>query len=150
MKVAALPDNEALRLRALARCEILDTPAETAFDDLASLAADICATPTALITLVDEQRQWFKSRIAFEPTESIRDVSFCAHAILGRDVMVVTDATRDPRFAGNPLVTEAPHIRFYAGAPLVMPDGYARSAPSRSSTTSRAISQPRRRGRCAR
>ena len=125
MSAAPRPANEASRLQALARCAILDTPSEVAFDEIASLAAEVCQTPSALITLVDERRQWFKSRVSFEATETIRELSFCAHAILEPEVMVIADATQDPRFADNPYVTGAPHVRFYAGAPLVLPGGQA-------------------------
>ena len=126
MKSARCPSNEAARLRALVHYGILDTPAEAAFDEIAKVTADVCGAPTALITLVDAQRQWFKSRVSFEATETARELSFCAHAILEPDaVTVIADATKDARFADNPLVTGGPHIRFYAGAPLVTPDGSA-------------------------
>ena len=122
---APLPPDEAGRLRTLAAYDVLDTPAEQAFDDLALLASRICGTPIALMTLVDERRQWFKSRVNFGARETSRDVSFCAHAILGDDLFVVPDAQADARFAANPLVRSDPRIRFYAGAPLVAPDGHA-------------------------
>lgn len=123
---APIPDNEAARLDALHRYAILDTPPEEAFDDIVTLAAHICNTPIALITFVDTNRQWFKARLGLDAAESSRDVSFCAHAILKPDdVLVVPDALEDPRFAGNPLVTATPKIRFYAGAPLVTHDGHS-------------------------
>ncbi len=112
------------RLAALARYEVLDTPAEEAFDDLCALAAEICGTPTALVSLVDEGRQWFKARLGLEVCSTSRDVAFCAYALTQRQVLVVPDATADPRFADNPLVTGPPGIRFYAGVPLVTPDGF--------------------------
>ncbi len=122
---APLPANEALRLQTLQLCRILDTESEGAFDDLVALAATICDAPIALISLVDESRQWFKAKVGLDVAETSRDVAFCAHAILGSDVMVVGDATKDPRFASNPLVTGAPNIRFYAGAPIVTSQGTA-------------------------
>lgn len=102
---------------------MLDTPAEAGFDDLARLAALICATPIALVCLVDRDRQWFKSRIGIADSETPRDQAFCAHAILAPAVMLVADAQLDERFCDNPLVTGEPHIRFYAGAPLEMANG---------------------------
>lgn len=120
-----LPSNEAARLEALRQYQVLDTPPEEGFDDLARIAAQICGTPIALVSLVDEHRQWFKARVGIEAQETPRDLAFCAHAILGKDVMVVPDASLDPRFADNPLVTGDLHVRFYAGAPLIAPDSHA-------------------------
>src|SRR5215469_11873403 len=122
---APVSANERERLEALRRYGILDTLPEPDFDDLASLAARICGTPTALITLVDADRQWFKAKVGLDATQTPRDVAFCAHAILHSDLLVVPDATTDQRFSTNPLVTGPPHIRFYAGAPLMSPDGHA-------------------------
>ena len=123
MKAAPLPPNEAQRLAALRRYDILDTPPEAAFDDLTRLAANLCGTGISLIARVDEHRQWFKARHGTEMTESPRDAAFCAHAILQADLLVVEDTHADERFAGNPFVTGTPNIRFYAGAPLTTPEG---------------------------
>jgi PAS domain S-box-containing protein len=120
---APLHEREAARLEALRSYAILDTSREPAFDDLARLAAHICGTPVALVSLVDAERQWFKAAVGTDVRETPREVSFCAHAILGGDVMVVPDATADERFRGNPFVTAEPRIRFYAGAPLRTRDG---------------------------
>lgn len=121
----SLPSNETDRLSALQRYDILDTSPEQAFDDLARLAAQICQTPIALISLVDADRQWFKSKVGLTVSETSRDVAFCAHAILERDLLIVPDTCQDDRFANNPLVTGNPKIRFYAGAPLLTSDGFA-------------------------
>ncbi len=125
MMNAPLPPNEQQRLAALRQLNILDTPAERDFDDLVSLAAELCRTPIALISLIDADRQWFKAKVGLATTETSREVSFCAHAILLSDLLVVPDAVTDERFSKNPLVTADPPIRFYAGAPLVTSDGYA-------------------------
>jgi anti-sigma regulatory factor (Ser/Thr protein kinase) len=117
--------DESARLAALHRYRILDTEPERGFDDLTLLASQICGTPMALITLVDADRQWFKSRVGVSVTETARAVSFCTHAIQNRDLFIVPDARHDERFRENPFVVGDPEIRFYAGAPLVTPDGHA-------------------------
>ena len=120
----AIPADEARRLLALRELQVLDTPPEPMFDAIARLASDICGAPIALLSLVDDQRQWFKANVGLQQvSETARDVAFCAHAILDDAVLVVPDTTLDERFADNPLVTGAPQIRFYAGAPLVMLGG---------------------------
>ncbi len=126
MKQPPLPLDEQHRLKALDRYQILDTDHESAFDDLTALAAYICGTPIALITLLDASRAWFKSRVGLEVTETPRELAFCTYAICQPDkLLIVPDALEDERFATNPLVTSDPNLRFYAGSPLVTPDGYA-------------------------
>jgi diguanylate cyclase (GGDEF)-like protein/PAS domain S-box-containing protein len=122
--IAPFPTSEAERLDALRSLDLLDTPPEPAFDDLTRLAAFVCGTPIALISLVDPCRQWFKARVGLDATETHRDIAFCSHAILQDDLFVVPDATEDARFKDNPLVTGEPNIRFYAGMPLTGPEGH--------------------------
>ncbi|MFJ2993532.1 GGDEF domain-containing protein [Pandoraea sp. NPDC087047] len=116
--------DEAERLAALRRYEILDTPPEPAFDRIARLASHVLGAPISLVSLLDESRQWFKARRGIDVAQTPRSMAFCAHAILGDDVLVVPDARADRRFADNPMVTGEPNIRFYAGAPLRTPEGH--------------------------
>ena len=122
---APIPRNEVRRLKVLWQYDVLDTVPEEVFDDLTDIAAHICEAPVALISLVDENRQWFKSRVGVSLQETSRDISVCAHAILSDELLVISDATKDARFRDNPVVTGPLKIRFYAGAPLITPDGHA-------------------------
>jgi len=123
MQAAPIPLDDAARLAALHALLILDTPPEERFDKIAAFAAAEFDVPIVLVTLVDTGRQWFKARIGLPVCETGRDISFCGHAILQPEIMVVPDAREDVRFADNPLVTGDPFIRFYAGAPLQLPSG---------------------------
>ena len=120
-----MSSDEAGRLKALRNYRILDTKPEQAFDDLTMIASQICGTPIALISLVDENRQWFKARVGVQVQETSRSVSFCAHAIQQQGIFLVPDALNDARFRDNPLVRDDPHFRFYAGKPLMTPEGHA-------------------------
>lgn len=124
MTRAPLPPNEDARLRKLQSYDILDSLDEREYDDIVRLVSEICNTPIANISFVDRDRQWFKAMVGLSRRETPRDVAFCAHTIHSDEMMVVEDASRDPRFADNPLVVEDPGIRFYAGVPLTTPDGY--------------------------
>lgn len=125
MGAPMMSSNDGARVAALQKYAILDSEPEQAFDDLTLLASYVCRTPIALISLVDEDRQWFKSKVGISASETSRDIAFCSTAIQQAEVLVVPDTLQDERFRSNPLVTSEPHIRFYAGAPLINEDGYA-------------------------
>jgi hypothetical protein len=120
-----IPLNEHARLELLRQYDILDTPAEAAFDEIAARAADICQTPIGLLAFVDRDRAWFKSNTGLDLREIPRDTSFCAHAICQHEPYVIPDLLADERFSHNPLVTQKPHLRSYAGMPLISPEGLA-------------------------
>ena len=128
MIAAPLPPDEDARLAALSAYELLDTPSEELYDAFTRLAAELCDVPISAITLVDRERQWFKSARGLSVSETPRETAFCGHTILGNELLEVPDTRDDPRFRGNPLVTGEPHVRFYAGFPLRSPDGYALGA----------------------
>ena len=121
---APIPENEEERLKKLKSYEVLETAAEAVFDEITRTAADICETRISLISLIDDNRQWFKSKCGLEASETGRDISYCGHAIMSDEVMIVEDATKDERFFDNPLLLGEPFVRFYAGAPLITPEGY--------------------------
>lgn len=125
---APLPENEKQRLDSLHELKILDTDEEKVFSEITSLAGEICGTPIALITLLDDRRQWFKARVGLNATETARDLAFCAHTILQNQILEVEDSRKDKRFHDNPLVTGEPRVIFYAGTPLQTPDHLALGA----------------------
>ena len=134
----SLEQRERQRQNALDELQILDTPPEAGFDELTRLAALYFGTPIALVSLIDRDRQWFKSKVGLQVSQTPRDIAFCDTAIRSSDVLVVNDALADPRFANNPLVLDAPKVRFYAGAPLVSSEGFALGAPAGASQQSGA------------
>ena len=126
MKTAPVPANEHKRLKTLHEYGILDTIQEADFDDITRIAAEVCRTPISLVSIIDAHRQWFKSRHGLITSETSRDFAFCAHAISNpEEVFIIPDTSKDERFHDNPLVTGEPHVAFYAGIPLVNPEGYA-------------------------
>ena len=139
-----IPKDEEQRLRALEDARILDTGREKEFDDLLRLACAICQTPMGTITLVDKDRQWFKSRIGVDAPETPRDISFCGHVILQEPLFEIEDATKDERFAENPMVTGKQHLRFYAGVPLASPEGYNIGVLCVSDTQPRKLTEEQR------
>lgn len=141
MQVPAFPVDEALRLQTLHACAILDTPAEERFDRLTRLARHMFQAEMAMISLIDTDRQWFKSRQGLDAIETPRNISFCGHAILSPGILHVADASKDPRFADNPMVTQEPHIRFYAGAPLHARNGQRLGTLCIAGSTPRTLSE---------
>ncbi|MDR5740520.1 PAS domain S-box protein [Caballeronia sp. LZ016] len=144
MQVAPLPFNENDRLRVLRSLAILDTPAEEVFDRLTRVLAHMLHVPMALITFIDSERQWFKSRVGVTACETSREVAFCAHALTAEDMLVVEDARRDPRFRDNPAVTGPMSVRFYAGVPLRSADGYVLGTLCAIDTVERSLSHDER------
>jgi signal transduction histidine kinase len=123
MASSRIPENEQLRLKELYEYHILDTESDEDFNEIVQIASSICSTPISLVSLIDTDRQWFKAKVGLDTEETGRNVSFCSHAILGSELFIIPDASRDERFHDNPLVTGRPDIRFYAGVPLVSPSG---------------------------
>jgi two-component sensor histidine kinase len=144
MQTPALPKNEAERLAALAELEILDTEAEACFDGLTQLASQVLGVPISLVSLVAEDRQWFKSRVGLDATETSRDISFCGHVVASGEALVVADARLDARFADNPLVVGEPKIRFYAGVPLTTEHGAVLGTLCAIDRETRELSPPHR------
>ena len=124
MQLAEIPSNEPHRLTALNRLDFLGTPAGLEFDDLSTLAAEICDTPIGLVTLIDTENVWVKGRFGLDVSKATRSVSLCGHVLREDGILEIPDAAKDPRFHDNPWVTDAPGLRFYAGAPLLSPDGF--------------------------
>ncbi len=145
MKKAPIPPNEEVRLAKLRSYDVLDTLDEEEYDDIVRLVAQICETPMANISFVDRDRQWFKSVVGLKDRQTPREIAFCGHTILGDQLFVVPDAQADERFFDNPLVTGKPGIRFYAGMPLVTPDGYRLGALCAIDSVPRSLTPDQRR-----
>ena len=143
MKVS-ISKSEIRRLEALRHYQILDTSPEREFDDIVKIAAHICGVPIAALTFIDGERQWFKAKIGIEPSETTREDAFCAHTIETKKLLLVEDATADPRFAQNPYVVGEPHIRFYAGAPLVDGEGHALGSLCIIDHKTRTLTEPQK------
>lgn len=120
MQTPRVPENEERRLKVLLELQLLDSPREPIYDNVTLLASEIFDVPISLVSIVDRERQWFKSRVGLEASETGRDISFCGHVVYTREPLVIKDALRDPRFSDNPLVTGPPRIRFYAGVPILL------------------------------
>ena len=144
MIAAPRPANEAARLAALESYDILDTDREQAYDDFTTLAAQVCGTPIALIGLIDDTRQWFKSKIGLDGDETPRDLTFCGHALADNQMLVVGDALEDRRFHDHPMVLGEPNIRFYAGAPIVNGDGFGLGTLCVIDRVPRTLTSPQR------
>jgi diguanylate cyclase (GGDEF)-like protein len=138
---APRPADERKRLEALRLYDVLDTPPERAFDDIAKLAAHICDAPIASISLIDSDRQWFKAKVGFDACETARDEGFCAYTILQDELFVIADTTEDARFADHPIVRGGPKIRFYAGAPLIAPSGHRIGALAVNDRVARSLTE---------
>ena len=138
------PTDEGKRLQDVYRTQLLDTPEEKEFDEIVQLASDLCNTPISLITLLDTERQWFKAKVGLDASETSREVSFCGHAILQNEIFEVPDALKDIRFSDNPLVTDGPEIRFYAGMPLVTESGSRLGTLCVIDTTPRVLTERQR------
>ena len=132
-----IPADEVERIRGLMAVDILDSEPEPGFDDVTNVAAEVCQVPVALVTFMDETRQWFKARVNFAETSCPRDLSFCSHALERREPLVIPDTCADPRFAANPLVTAEQGFRFYAGVPIHVGDGSAVGRVRRARSTRR-------------
>lgn len=142
--VPPLPGNEKERLNALEQFRILDTPPEKSYDDITRIAAMLCGTSIAVVTLIDNYRQWFKSKVGIEGEQTPRNEAFCSYTILRKTTMIVEDTHLDDRFKNHPLVLGEPHLRFYVGAPLLTAEGYALGSLCVADTVPRELSQERR------